>query len=382
MLPIHAFVADVTCPPDQSAADRFADVGGLFIGWVESAFADELPGFRLPGDGTVEPLPGSVITEQSDRPLDDHERYRLTWRQPWLHPGCELVQEFAVARAGDRLAASVVWKLTAEGGLPVEFAEPVRPAILTRLLPFTTEASVDDRHPLDGLVRRDRGLAFRLVDAALADRRAAEEREKAAFYTEMEAENLALVAERDELRLELEDLHDTVFEQRSQIHLLNGIRRGGPAAAGEVGTVASVAEALDRARAEFPAELLVLKSAEVSAAESPYQYPERVYELLHALGDIARRWRTNALGKEWIDAFREFDPRFEYKPHISKTAATMYRAHYLFQYGGVKRLFESHVSLGKLHDPQKCLSVHWYRDDDARKVVVGWCGRHLPNTRT
>lgn len=382
MLPIHAFVADIACPPGQPPADRFADVGGLFIGWVESAFTDDLPGFSLSGDGTVEPLPGHVIVEKSDPPTDGHERYRLTWRQPWLHPGSELVQEFAVARAREHLAASVVWRLTSEGDLPAEFAEPVAPAILARLLPFTTDPTADSRHPLDGLARQDRGLAFRLVDAAFAARRAAEEADRTALYAEMEAENRDLVAERDELRRELEDLHDTVYDQRSQILALNGRRRNGPAAFGDPGTVASVSEAVEQARAEFAQELLFLKSAEDSAADSPYQYPERVYELLHALGEIAKRWRTSSLGKEWFDAFQEYNPRFVYKPHLSQTTSTNNWADYAFLYDGAKRLFEAHVSLGKSHDPKKCLSVHWYRDDEARRVVVGWCGRHLPNTKT
>lgn len=380
MLPIHSFVADIAIPPGQSPADRFADVGGLLIGWVESAFTDDLPGFSLSGDGTAEPLPGHVICEKSDPPQNGHERYRLTWRQPWLHPGSELVQEFAVARAGELLSASVVWQLTSEGHLPAEFAEPVAPAILPRLLPFTTDPTASDRHPLDGLARRDRGEAFRRVEATFAARRATEEADRAAFYAEMETENRELSAERDELRREVDDLHDSHHELRSQVLALRG-RRGG-VAIGELGSVGTVAEAVDRVRAEYAQELLFLKSAEESAADSPYQYPERVYALLHALGEITRRWRTDSLGKEWYDAFQDFDRRFVYKPHLSQTTSTNNWTDYAFQYDGVKRLFAAHVSLGKSHDPKKCLSVHWYRDEELKRVVVGWCGRHLPNTKS
>ena len=66
MLPIHAFLADVSCPPGVTADDRFAEVGGLFIGWVEGAFTEESPEFVLPDGGTVEPAQGHVIGVQSD----------------------------------------------------------------------------------------------------------------------------------------------------------------------------------------------------------------------------------------------------------------------------------------------------------------------------
>ena len=382
MLPIHAFLADVSCPPGVSADDRFAEVGGLFIGWVEGAFTDESPGFVLPDGGTVEPAPGHVIGVQSDCLAPAHERYRLTWQQPWLYPGSELVQEYAVARAGDRLSASVVWRLASDGPLPAEFAEPIRPDILDRLLPFTLEPLADARHPLDGLARRDCGGAFWRVEAVLDDRRTEREQERAAFCAEVEKENRELAAEREELRVELDDLHETVFEQRSQLMALGGKRRRGTQATGEEWVPETVVDAAERAKAEFPQELLFLKSADESAADSPYQNPQRVYALLHALGDIARRWRTNALNMEWFEAFQKADPQFVYKPHLSQTTASNNWEDYAFLYDGVRRLFEPHVSLGKSFDPKKCLSVHWYRDEDAKKVVVGWCGRHRPNTKT
>ena len=55
---------------------------------------------------------------------------------------------------------------------------------------------------------------------------------------------------------------------------------------------------------------------------------------------------------------------------------------YTFQYEGQPLLFENHVTLGRSHNPQDCLSVHWLRDDDRKRFVVGWCGKHRTNTRT
>lgn len=380
MLPIHAFIADVDCPPGVPAVDRFAEVGSVFIDWVEGAFAEDAPAFSLPTEGTSEPVPGHAVRVETDTPDAAHERFRITWRQPWLADGCVCVHEYAVARAGETLSASVAWHLVADGNFPPDAGQPDHPAILDRLRPFVSDTILTDRHPLDGLARRDRGRAFRAVEAAIAGQRAAAERERAAFYEEMERENLALTAQRDELLLEVDELNETVYDQRSQILALSERRPRANGTTARPFEPTSVSAAVDRAREEFGQELLFLKSADESAADSPYRYPERAYELLHALGEITRLWRTDALGKDWHDAFLEYNPRFKYKPKISQTTATNNWEDYAFLYDGAKRLFEPHISLGKSHDPKKCLSVHWIRDDAARKVIVGWCGRHLPNT--
>jgi len=381
MLPIFAFVADLDCPPDVSAADHFTEVGGAFITWVESGFVEDVPGFGLPGSGTAEPSPGHFVEVESEQPDAAHELFRIVWRQPWLVDGSECHHEYAVARAGDQLSASVVWHLTASGPLPPGVVGPDRPAVLDQLRPFLGADSPDDRHPLDALARADRGGAFRAVRAALARARVVEQQERAAFYAELEKEVSALVDERNELRVEVDSLHDTVYEQRNQILVLSGRKRHANGAA-EAFEPATLVDVLARIQTEFPHELAFLKSAETSAADSPYQSPRRVYELLHALGDIVRRWRTKALGMEWYEAFQLADPQFVYKPHLSDTTRSSNWEDYAFQYDGVKRLFEAHVSLGKTFDPKKCLSVHWYRDEDQKRVIVGWCGRHLPNTKS
>jgi len=381
MLPIYAFVADLDCPPDVSAADHFTEVGGAFISWVEAGFAEDVPGFGLPGGGTAEPLPGHVVEVESEQPDAAHELFRIVWRQPWLLDGSACQHEYAVARAGDRLSASVAWHLTASAPLPPDAVGPDRPAVIDQLRPYLGADTPDDRHPLDGLARADRGGAFRAVRAVLEQTRLAEQQERTAYCVELDKEVSALVAERKELLLEVDHLNETVYEQKVQIRALSRRKRHGNEEA-ELFEPASLVEVLTRIQGEFPHELTFLKSAEDSAGDSDYQSPGRVYDLLHALGDIARRWRTGTLGMDWYEAFQKADAQFVYKPHISTTTATNNWEDYAFQYDGAKRLFEAHVSLGKSHSPQKCLSVHWYRDEDQKRVIVGWCGRHLPNTKS
>ena len=59
-------------------------------------------------------------------------------------------------------------------------------------------------------------------------------------------------------------------------------------------TFGGVAEVVAWATREFPDTLLFLDSAVDSAADSPYQHPERVAQLFQALDELARRGRRTA----------------------------------------------------------------------------------------
>lgn len=144
--------------------------------------------------------------------------------------------------------------------------------------------------------------------------------------------------------------------------------------------VRRVADAVRRAAEEFADVLEFLPSATDSAAVSPYQRPDRLYELLRALGELGREWRDGRLGRGWFHALR--DRGFEYKDNISQTSAGKYGTEYTFVYDGRPLMFENHVTLGVSHNPQECLSVHWYRDETRKRIAVGWCGKHLTNTTT
>ena len=142
-----------------------------------------------------------------------------------------------------------------------------------------------------------------------------------------------------------------------------------------------VDEAVGLSRAEFPDTLSFLPDALKSAADSPYQQPRKVYELFRALDEVVRVIRARgSLGESLFDALRRHG--FEYKDNISGTAEGKFGDEYRFVYQGERVLFKNHVTIGASHNPQDCLSVHWYRDDVAGRIVVGWCGKHKTNTKT
>lgn len=140
----------------------------------------------------------------------------------------------------------------------------------------------------------------------------------------------------------------------------------------------SVADVAAWAKNEFAETLFFLDSAIDSAVDSPYQHPDRVSQLFQALNELVCRWKSEGkLGETWVSALKQRG--FDYKDQISKTSLGMYADDYKFIYQGKKRLIENHVTIGA-KQADSCLSVHWFRDDKNKVLVIGSCGRHGTNT--
>jgi len=138
------------------------------------------------------------------------------------------------------------------------------------------------------------------------------------------------------------------------------------------------AERLFGAASDAP--LLFLDSVYESAANSPYKRPGEVFRLLTALAESAQEWRgaNGNLGRSFAGLLGE---RGFGEKIISQTTEAKFGGDYTFPYGGRPVLFEHHWTLGS-RSANTCLSVHWHRDTDAKRIVIGHCGRHLRNTRT
>lgn len=146
------------------------------------------------------------------------------------------------------------------------------------------------------------------------------------------------------------------------------------------GRFRTVAEALAAAEREFLSDsrscVRVTDQARASAEDSPFLRPDQVFAFLEALDKVARGWASNLLGRPFNDAMKDYG--FGDEP-ISSTAMTRYKRHYQVPWNGRKHLMGSHWTLGA-RDANTCLSIHWYRDEDRRLIVIGHCGAHLPNT--
>lgn len=144
---------------------------------------------------------------------------------------------------------------------------------------------------------------------------------------------------------------------------------------------ATVYDAIAAAKRDFTGPLLFLDSALQSASDSPFKNPDRVYKCFKALFQVATEWRNGNgnLGKSWVASMKPLG--FDFRDQISKTSEGKWGKEYEFLYKEKKRIFEKHVTIGK-RQADKCLSIHLYRDDDDRVLVIGHCGRHLTNTKS
>ncbi len=144
---------------------------------------------------------------------------------------------------------------------------------------------------------------------------------------------------------------------------------------------ASVGEAVDAARADFKGKLVFLNTAIESAQNSPFSRPQQVYDMLAAMAKVTERWQAGegSLGESWERAVEEHG--YEFKVKISETSRNQWGDQYTFRYRGHQILFEQHITLGA-KSAEKCISAHFHRDTEKLLLVVGWCGRHLRNTKT
>jgi len=189
----------------------------------------------------------------------------------------------------------------------------------------------------------------------------------------------SLTSEKENLREDIASRTRACIECRTHMIRVD-THLGQQTAAEEECELKSVHDALMKAKDKFQDVLHFLESAEESAKKSVYKNPNRVFEAFEALHDVASSWSNTEgkLGKSWKDALRErgFDIH-----QVSQTSGTKWKNDYSFTYKGKSRLFSDHITIGA-KQADKCCSIHWFRDDVDKVLVIGYCGEHLPNTKT
>ncbi len=196
-------------------------------------------------------------------------------------------------------------------------------------------------------------------------------------------ENDQLKQEREQVRVQMAELSEKM--ETLQQAQTNEVRRPPPTPRATPRQIeqrssafVTVAEAVRKAKGDFEATVVFLDSAVESAKDSPYQWPQRVFDALKALHELTQTWQQ--YGKLGVDWHTALDARgFDSSAFISVTAKGKFGKDYTFTYEGASHLFENHITLGA-KSADTCISIHWIRDEQNRKIVVGWCGRHLRNT--
>jgi len=145
----------------------------------------------------------------------------------------------------------------------------------------------------------------------------------------------------------------------------------------------SVVEALQAAAADFADVLVVWEDAVRSAEQSPFRTPSKVYRALEAIAEVGRSYfQARDGGPPLGPVERAFACRvpFKYSGFESQTTLHLYGAERVFHHEDQSRQMQRHLTLGG-GDTNNCLQIYFDFDDDAQRVLIGHCGRHLPYHR-
>jgi hypothetical protein len=139
-----------------------------------------------------------------------------------------------------------------------------------------------------------------------------------------------------------------------------------------------VAAAYRLAREEAPENIVFLSEADDSIeAFSSYRSPRRLYEALTAVSEVATAWANDDLGTGFGEYFGARG--YEYSKNNPAATARRTKRHYQRRVDGVLVTMEPHLKVDQSTSPDQCLRIYWWRDDEARRLVIGHVGRHLPD---
>lgn len=140
---------------------------------------------------------------------------------------------------------------------------------------------------------------------------------------------------------------------------------------GSLGPPRTVSAAVAHAEALFTDRLVVLRSARVSAEDSPYRDAPRVLFVLALLANCDAGGIGDVIHKALGGMAR-------WKPKDSpETLKTFGRERTWTDSIGKPKVFGRHITLGHGVNPQKCLQVYYDVFADGR-IEVAWCGEHRP----
>jgi hypothetical protein len=141
-----------------------------------------------------------------------------------------------------------------------------------------------------------------------------------------------------------------------------------------------VADALRAAAEEFADVLTVWERATQSAEESSFASPAKVFRALEAIAQVGRDYFARQGGGPGMgpldQAFKERVP-FKYSAFESQTTLSLYGSARVFRHGTQSRQMQRHLTLGG-GATNNCLQIYFEFDEASRRVLIGYCGRHLP----
>ena len=151
----------------------------------------------------------------------------------------------------------------------------------------------------------------------------------------------------------------------------------------ETGEIRDVEDAVERARRAFPNELAVALNSK-SDLETPFKRPDEVYSVLAWLGTEYHRARTREVGRDpqFDKLLKEACSGWFYKPKQTDETKDQYPEWYRTRVGDRVYELDAHVGKGTSFDPQNTIRIAFDWDEEEKRVVVGYIGRHQKNRRS
>ena len=228
------------------------------------------------------------------------------------------------------------------------------------------------------------------VAAAMAELEAARQEieglrsEKAAVETEgrgLQVKLTGLEGEVDRLRRELYESRQTEKVWREQFVSVS--KSVGDEKSEEPDEIGDVEDAVERARRAFPQQLVIAPNSK-SDLGTPFQRPEEVYNVLAWLGTEYHRARTGEAGRDpqFDKLLKEACSGWFYKPKQTDETKDQFPEWYRTRVDDREFELDAHVGKGTSFDPQNTIRIAFDWDDEAKRVVVGYIGRHQKNRRS
>lgn len=229
------------------------------------------------------------------------------------------------------------------------------------------------------------------VDLQLVRDEAARARFEASVTEAAEKGNQAQLAEHyfdESVRLERELGRERERADRlqEQVASLSQALRYVPDGAGSPGEIApertfsvdSVQDAVARARAEFPQDLVFGGDVAegimtVGANAGP---PDKIFEYLKTLAEMAQQRRSSGLGKDMISWLKEHGLKASAESQTVLNSAAEMQKRTWDDGRGTRRRFEKHLKPKDGTSPDQCVRIYFDYDEAIKKAVVGWVGRH------
>jgi hypothetical protein len=276
----------------------------------------------------------------------------------------------------DRISQILAW-VTHNTNIP-RLRNRIRPeGVMSLALRQTLKQARDRRGELDesGL----RNEIERLADAA---------QEQNQWVTLLEETNNNLENEAQQLRLDIDEKSDELSFERNTVRSLKEQLRNTGARTSDIDGV-YLLNMISRADEPEPLECLtliemvyennceILESAKNSAKESNRFAQSR--QLLDLLVRLVTKYRSVLMEKGDSEARKVFG-KSEFAAKESETVmnSPILRRAREFVYQGMNVEMFRHLKIGVADNPEKTIRVHFYWDHKINKVVIGYCGKHLP----